>query len=89
MPSKETIVALIGQGRGPWVYTGRSDTPVLEVCGSEKHVVTVEMAHRPDEETRFNIATFDHKHKRLEKAQFMRVTYSGEAKNPICRIHSR
>jgi len=86
---KESIVALIGAIRGPWVYTGKFATPVVEVKGAGEHTIVVELSHTPSEDDRFAIHTMRHSRFSMDPARFMRISYKGTGSMPICRISSR
>lgn len=74
----DRIVALIGTGEGPWVYTGNMVQPELEVSGEhDPGEVQVLFAHRPC----YNELTL------LETGRrYAKVHYKGPNKRLICRI---
>jgi hypothetical protein len=90
MSTRECIVAVIGLVQGPWVFTGRLPTPVLEIKGSDSHLVSVDLADGPSEDRCFKRVLVDCARQALEPATYMRVRYlEGTAALPICKIHSR
>lgn len=89
--TQERITALIGKVQGPWVWIGNFEEPTVEVYGTDKFVLRVELATTPSIDDRFETLTLGPESDfRLPRANFVRMALvQTEARMPICKIRSR